>query len=104
MHLPQSGIAYFLIRCTFMPVRKADPARFLLTSNYLYYFIYIKFTHMPLVIKELHIKITVNKPLQAQQPPAASAADAGITMAGDEKGAIVSPGTGNEREGEKKDY
>jgi hypothetical protein len=59
---------------------------------------------MPLVIKELHIKITVNKPLQAQQPATASAANAGINIAEDDKEAIVSPGNGGNRERKKDDY
>lgn len=44
---------------------------------------------MPLEIKELHIKVTVNQPTQGQQPANASAGG-GAGKAGDEKEAIIS--------------
>jgi hypothetical protein len=43
---------------------------------------------MPLEIKELHIKVTVNQPSQGQQSTGASAGGGG--KAGDEKEAIIS--------------
>jgi hypothetical protein len=45
---------------------------------------------MPLEIKELHIKVTVNQPSQGQQSAAASAGGAGGGKAGDDKEAIIS--------------
>ncbi|HEX6427322.1 MAG TPA: DUF5908 family protein [Niastella sp.] len=45
---------------------------------------------MPLEIKELHIKVTVNQPTQGSQPANTSAGGAGAGKAGDEKEAIIS--------------
>jgi len=52
---------------------------------------------MPLVIKELHIKITINQPAQGQEATAVSAGNEG---AGEADNAIVS-GKGGEKEGEE---
>jgi hypothetical protein len=65
-------------------------------------FIYQNITDMPLVIKELHIKITVNQPLQ-EQHPATTAAASGIAMAENESEAASSR-NGGEREREKDDF
>lgn len=48
---------------------------------------------MPLVIKELHIKITINQPSQAQQATPASVANEDIATAGN--------AIGSQNEGEK---
>lgn len=45
---------------------------------------------MPLEIKELHIKVTVNQPSQGQQSAAASAGGASAGKSGDDKEAIIS--------------
>jgi hypothetical protein len=45
---------------------------------------------MPLEIKELHIKVTVNQPSQGQQSTGASVGGAGGGKAGDDKEAIIS--------------
>jgi len=54
---------------------------------------------MPLVIKELHIKITINQPAQEQQATAGSLANEGIAGTGD---TIIS-GNGSDKEGEQND-
>lgn len=51
---------------------------------------------MPLVIKELHIKITINQPAQGQQATAASTVQESIAGANE---TIVSPNEGD-KEGE----
>lgn len=44
---------------------------------------------MPLEIKELHIKVTVNQPSQGQSSTAGAAAGAGGARTGDEKEAVI---------------
>ncbi|WP_158085318.1 DUF5908 family protein [Niastella vici] len=54
---------------------------------------------MPLVIKELHIKITINQPAQAQQATAVSVGNEGI---GEADKAIISRSEGD-KEGKQND-
>jgi len=75
-------LRFFYLGVPSLPVRNSAPQlQYPPTQDYHYYLQEKNSTNMPLVIKELHIKITINQPSQAQQAIPVSVANEGTAGA-----------------------